>query len=75
MRGEGDPDQLALAFRMGRVFFTHDADFLRLLAEAPPHAGVVFSPRQRAAGDIIRALHLIHQVLTAEEMSGRLEFI
>jgi predicted nuclease of predicted toxin-antitoxin system len=74
MGGE-DPDQLALANRLGRVFFTHDADHLNLAAAGQAHSGIVFASRQMPVGDSIRALILIHQVLTAEDLIGKIEFI
>jgi predicted nuclease of predicted toxin-antitoxin system len=74
-RGDEDPDQLALANKLGRVFFTHDSDHLILAAAGQTHSGIVFASRQMPAGDSIRALILVHQVLTAEELVGKIEFI
>jgi predicted nuclease of predicted toxin-antitoxin system len=73
--GVSDADQLALARSHGRVFVTHDADYLRLAVGNQFHSGVVFATRQMPVGDLIRAVVLIHQILTAEDMVGRVQFI
>ena len=73
--GDEDPDQLALANKLGRIFFTHDSDHLGLAAAGQTHSGIVFASRQMPAGDNIRALILVHQLLTAEELVGKIEFI
>jgi predicted nuclease of predicted toxin-antitoxin system len=73
--GDDDPDQLALAHKLGRVFFTHDSDHLNLAAAGQLHSGIVFASRQMAAGQCIRTLILVHQVLTAEDLVGKIEFI
>jgi predicted nuclease of predicted toxin-antitoxin system len=75
MRGARDEEHLALAYRQGRVVFTQDADFLRLAAAGNNHAGIVYASQQTSIGEIIRGLVLIHQVLAAEEMSGRIEYL
>lgn len=74
-RGDEDADQLALADRLGRVFFTHDADYLVLANAGQSHSGIVFAPREMSYGACIRSLELIHQMVTAEEMVGNIEFI
>ena len=73
--GTTDENHLAFAFREGRVLFTHDADFLKLHAAGAPHAGIVHVRQHTPVGYSIRGLVLIHQVLTAEEISGRVEFL
>lgn len=70
-----DEAHLALALREGRVLFTQDADFLRLAAAGVPHAGIIYAKQQTSLGTIIRGLMLIHQVLSSEEMSGRVEYL
>jgi predicted nuclease of predicted toxin-antitoxin system len=74
MMGASDPEHLERAARDGRVFFTQDDDFLRLAA-ASPHAGIVYARQQTPIGEVIRGLMLIHQVLSAEEMHGHIEFL
>jgi len=73
--GASDEDHLSYALTQQRVLVTHDADFLRLAARGLPHAGIVYSPQGRTVGDMIRTLALIAQVLTAEEMHGRIEYV
>ena len=75
LSGGDDEVHLAFALAEGRVIFTQDADFLRLAAQSRSHAGVVYAPQQTSAGHIIRGLMLIHQVLSAEDMAGVVEYI
>ncbi len=58
-----------------RVVITQDSDFLKLAARGHTHAGIVYAPHGAAIGRIVRALVLIHHVLSAEEMAGNIEFI
>ena len=73
--GASDGEQLRRARDEGRVIFTQDDDFLRLAATDSSHAGVVYATQERPIGQIIRGLMLIHGVLEAEEMAGRVEFL
>ena len=73
--GAADDVQLARALAEQRVFFTRDADFLSLVGQAQTHAGLVYTPRQTSIGYTIRRLLLIHQVYTAEDMIGKIEYI
>jgi predicted nuclease of predicted toxin-antitoxin system len=59
-----------------RVLVTQDADFLRLHAEGVAHAGIAYC-RQGAVpiGELLRFLVLIHDLLSPEEMAGRVEFL
>ena len=75
MLGAGDAAHLAFAFSQGRVIFTQDDDFLRLAAQGHEHAGIVYAHQRTAIGDIVRGLVLICNVLSAEEMSGNIEFL
>lgn len=70
-----DDLHLALARRENRVLFTQDADFLRLAAAGATHAGIVYAHQHTPTGRIIRGLVLIHQMLGAEEMVGKVEFV
>ncbi len=59
-----------------RVIFTNDQDDLRLHSQGIAHAGIVYCARgSRSAKEIIRYLCLIHDCLTEEEMSGRIEYL
>jgi hypothetical protein len=75
MMGASDEVHLSFAYAQGRVLFTQDADFLRLAATGESHVGIVYAPQYTSLGDIIRGLLLIHQVLDAEDMVGKLEYI
>jgi hypothetical protein len=75
MMGVSDEMYLSFAYAQGRVLFTQDADFLRLAAAGASHVGIVYAPQYTSLGDIIRGLLLIHQVLDAEDMVGKLEYI
>ena len=75
MLGAEDPAQLTFALNEGRVLLTMDSDFLALAASGIPHAGIAFVRQRTSVGAIIRGAALIHQVLTAEEMIGRTEYI
>lgn len=70
-----DEAHLSLALREGRVLFTQDADFLRLAASGKPHAGIVYTRQHTPPRTIIQSLMLMCQVLSAEEMIGRVEYL
>src|SRR3954465_2030601 len=73
--GATDEEQLAFAQKEGRVFFTRDADFLRLHASGVPHAGIAYTSRRVSIGAVIRGLALIHEILDADEMKGHVEYL
>ncbi len=75
MIAASDAEHLQFATESGRVVFTHDTDFLKLHAQGVSHAGIVYTARQENIGENIRNLKLIHDVLTAEEVEGHVEFI
>lgn len=70
-----DEAHFAFAFTQGRVLFTQDTDFLRLAASGTHHTGVVYAPQHTPIGDVIRGLVLIHQLLEAEEMIDKIEYL
>ena len=70
--GVSDAEQPQRARDDERVIFTQDDDFLRLAAAGADHAGVVYASQERAVGEIIRG---IHEVLEADEMAGRVEYL
>jgi len=75
LRTREDARQLEFIRENGRVIVTDDSDFLRVAAATSDHPGVVFCRRTRhSLGDIIRFLILIHDVCSAEEMVGRVEY-
>ena len=73
--GASDEVLLTYALAHERVIFSQDEDFLVLHQQGKPHAGITYAPQQTPIGDIVRGLLLIHDVLSAEEMRGHLEFI
>ena len=75
MLGADDEAHLALATGQGRVIFTQDADFLRLHATGTEHAGIVYVRQQTPIGHILRGLMLIYEVLEADDMKNRIEFL
>jgi predicted nuclease of predicted toxin-antitoxin system len=71
-----DREQLEHARREGRVLVTHDADFLRLHRLDLPHAGIVYGHSgDYSAGQVIRFLLFLAEILSPEEMVGRVEFL
>jgi hypothetical protein len=75
MRGADDEAQLRLAADQERVLFSQDEDFLVLQRQIASHAGIAYAPQQTPIGTLVRGLLLIHDVLTAEDMRGRVEFL
>ena len=75
MLGADDEAQLHLAASQERVLFSQDEDFLALHRRGTPHAGIAYVPQQTPIGVIVRGLLLIHDVLTAEDMRTRVEFL
>jgi predicted nuclease of predicted toxin-antitoxin system len=74
--GASDEAHLAYARSQARVIVTHDTDFLRLHASGAEHAGIVYCPSQaRSLGEMIRLLLLIWELLEADEIRGRVEFL
>lgn len=73
--GASDEEHLAFALAEERVLFTHDADFLRLASSGIDHAGLVYASQPTPAGEIIRGLMLIYQVLDSEDLINRLEYL
>jgi predicted nuclease of predicted toxin-antitoxin system len=71
-----DQDQLDYARTSGRVLVTHDTDFLRMASQDSDHPGIVYSHRTAlSVGEMIRRLILVFEVLTADEIRGRVEFL
>lgn len=74
--GDSDIDHLQRATAMGRVFCTYDTDFLILAAQGTNHAGIVFGQSSKhSIGDWVKALVLIFQILTADEMQNHIEYL
>ncbi|HEX7184845.1 MAG TPA: DUF5615 family PIN-like protein [Thermoanaerobaculia bacterium] len=71
-----DESQLAHATREGRVLVTQDADFLRIHGQGVRHRGIAYyEPGVLTIGQLVKALVLVHAVLTPEEMENQVEFL
>lgn len=76
LRSATDEEQLDYAQRTERVLVTHDADFLRFAGRSLDHRGIAFCYKtSRSLGEIIRSLILIYEMLTPEEIAGRVEYL
>ena len=75
MCGASDVEHLAFAVKQGRIIITQDVDFLRLHAAGVKHAGIAYAKQHTSIGDIIRGLLLLYQVLDAQSMVGKIEFL
>ena len=73
--GASDETHLRRAQEEGRVIFTQDDDFLRLVAVGVDHAGIVYTTQESTIGEIISGLMLIHGVLESDEMMGHVEYL
>ena len=73
--GAQDKEPLAHARRDSRVLVTHDDDFLRLAAEGTSHAGIVYVPRERSIGDIVRGLVRIGRASSEEDLRQQIRFL
>jgi len=73
--GASDEEHLTFARGEHRVIVTHDDDFLRLAAKGASHAGIVYIPRRRAVGEMIRGLIVLTRTFSAEEMQDHVEFL
>lgn len=73
--GASDAALLAFAQALGRILITADPDHLRLHAAGVVHAGILFAPPDAAIGLLIGGAMLIAEVLTAEQMTNRVEFL
>ncbi len=75
MLGASDEEHLTFALAEGRVLFTQDSDLLRLAAMGRAHAGIVYASQHISIGKIVQGLMLIYQVLEAEEIVGKVEYL
>jgi len=74
--GAADSDHLARATALLRVLCTHDQDFLRLAAEGVEHAGIAFTPQNRASvGGWVRELRALHTRFTTEQVKNLVFFL
>jgi len=74
--GATDAVQMAYGLAHGRVIFTQDDDFLKLVAAGVAHAGLAYcAPNSRSIGQIIFGLQLIWDVYEPDEMHDRIEIL
>lgn len=57
------------------MLITADPDHLRLHAAGALHAGILFASREAGIGLLIGGAMLIAEVLSAEQMANRVEFL
>ena len=71
-----DEDHVAFATREGRVLYSFNvADYCRLQAQGPSHAGLILAQQQRyPVGDQMRRLLRLVAAKSAEEMRDRFSF-
>jgi predicted nuclease of predicted toxin-antitoxin system len=76
LRSADDHAHLEYAMEHNRVIVTDDPDFLHIAGSHSDHPGIVICHRRlRSTREIIRGLILVYEVLTPEEMRGRVEFL
>ena len=73
--GAQDDDHLAHSREEGLVLVTHDDDFLRLASEGASHAGIVYVPRERSIGDIVRGLVRIARASSKKDLRQQIRFL
>lgn len=78
--GLNDKSQLQYASTLRAAMFTHDPDFIDIAREMnrrkEDHYGLIFVEMHRLGlGECIRRLVLCAEVVTAEEMMNRIEFL
>jgi predicted nuclease of predicted toxin-antitoxin system len=75
LRGAPDDEYALRSNQSGRVIVTQDADFLCVHGRVP-HAGIAYCRQgTRLPAQMIAQLLLIAEVLEAEEMVGRVEYL
>lgn len=76
LRSSTDEAQWQFVCQEQRVFVTQDDDFLRIASRDQSHAGIAFIPGGvLPTGSVVRTLILFYEVLTAEDMAGRVEYL
>jgi Domain of unknown function (DUF5615) len=78
--GATDDEHFVHAASLGSVIFTHDPDFIEIASQksqrSERHEGIIFAAMHRLPlGECIRRLALYAEVVTAEEMVNRIEFL
>lgn len=76
LRGVDDDHQIEFALSASRVIVTHEVDLLRIHSRGVPHSGVAFiGANRKSLGEIVRMLVLLHEVVPADAMRNRVEYL
>jgi predicted nuclease of predicted toxin-antitoxin system len=76
LMGELDREILEIARQQGRVIYTNDADFLRHHAVGVTHSGIIYHHiLDYSIGEAIRRVAIACDVMSTEEIIGRIEFL
>ena len=76
LRTLSDEVQMEYIRQEKRVFVTNDAGFLARSSQGETHFGVVYyPPGSRSIGEVITFLVLMFEILTPDEMGGRVEYL
>jgi hypothetical protein len=70
-----DVAHIQLARQQHRLIVTQDADFLRHHHRGIAHSGIAFAPQGTPIGRILGGLLLIREVLSPQDMAGRVEYL
>ncbi|KCZ70528.1 hypothetical protein ANME2D_02548 [Candidatus Methanoperedens nitroreducens] len=75
--GLSDEEQLRYALEERATIFTHDDDFLSMVAESETeHCGIIYVHQQHLSiGECIRRLKAIVETMSPEEMHNRILFL
>ncbi|MBI1935903.1 DUF5615 family PIN-like protein [Candidatus Woesearchaeota archaeon] len=75
--GLGDEDQIKFANSRKLVILTHDADFLRIIAEKKlNHSGIIFVQQSKLnVGELIRKIEFLVSIASEEDMKNHIEFL
>jgi predicted nuclease of predicted toxin-antitoxin system len=74
--GASDSEQLAFAYATARVMITQDVDYLRLDAQGASHAGIAYARQNYySARRLLHRVVLLYNTVTAEDMSGKVEYL
>lgn len=74
--GAEDEMQLQFARQSRRIMVSQDADFLRLHTLGHSHMGIAYCRQgSRTVGEMLHTLVLIYDLMTAEEMIGKVVYL
>lgn len=73
--GLSDSEQLSFAHHEQRVLVTMDSDFLVIASRAFIHSGIAYANPRSSVGELIRAIVLLHDVLTPADMQNQVEYL